>query len=58
MFLRLLARGSSNKQIATELVVSPKTVGKHVEHIYAKIGVSNRATAALYATAQGLLTRE
>jgi HD-GYP domain-containing protein (c-di-GMP phosphodiesterase class II) len=53
--LRLLARGFSNKQIATELIVSPKTVGTHVEHIYAKIRVSNRAAAAFYATTQGLL---
>ena len=41
--LRLLARGLSNKQIAERLVISPKTVGNHVEHIYAKIGASNRA---------------
>ena len=35
--LRLLARGLSNKEIAERLVISPKTVGNHVEHIYAKI---------------------
>ena len=43
--LRLLARGLSNKQIAERLVISPKTAGNHVEHIYAKIGASNRAGA-------------
>jgi HD-GYP domain-containing protein (c-di-GMP phosphodiesterase class II) len=53
--LRLLARGLSNKQIAGELVVSPKTAANHVEHIYAKIGVSSRAAATLYATQHGLL---
>ena len=53
--LRLLARGLSNKQVAERLVISPKTVGNHVEHIYAKIGVSTRAAAGLFATEHGLL---
>jgi HD-GYP domain-containing protein (c-di-GMP phosphodiesterase class II) len=53
--LGLLARGQSNKRIAQELVVAPKTVSNHVEHIYQKIGVSSRAAATLYATRQGLL---
>ncbi|MDP9317734.1 MAG: response regulator transcription factor, partial [Actinomycetota bacterium] len=53
--LRLLARGGSNKQIAQQLVVAPKTVANHVEHIYLKIGVSSRAAATLYATQHGLM---
>ena len=53
--LGLVARGRSNKQIAQHLVVTPKTVSNHVEHIYAKIGVSSRAAATLYATQQGLV---
>jgi HD-GYP domain-containing protein (c-di-GMP phosphodiesterase class II)/DNA-binding CsgD family transcriptional regulator len=53
--LRLLARGLLNKQIARELGITPKTVGNHVEHIYAKIGVSSRAAAGLFATEHGLL---
>ena len=53
--LGLVARGSSNKQIAKLLVVTPKTVSNHVEHIYSKIGVSSRAAATLYASQQGLL---
>jgi HD-GYP domain-containing protein (c-di-GMP phosphodiesterase class II) len=53
--LGLLARGASNKQIAQRLVVSPKTVSNHVEHVYAKIGVSSRAAATLYATEHGLV---
>jgi HD-GYP domain-containing protein (c-di-GMP phosphodiesterase class II) len=53
--LRLLARGLSNKQIANELVLSRKTVGNHLEHIYAKIGVSNRSLASLFASAHGLM---
>jgi len=53
--LGLLARGHSNRQIAQRLVVSPKTAANHVEHIYAKLGVSSRAAATLYATQHGLM---
>jgi DNA-binding NarL/FixJ family response regulator len=53
--LVLLARGLSNKAIAEQLVVSPKTVGHHVEHIYRKIGSSTRAGASLFAMQHGLL---
>ena len=53
--LRLLVRGLSNKEIAQELVISRKTAGSHVEHIYAKLGVSNRARASLYAMKHGLM---
>jgi HD-GYP domain-containing protein (c-di-GMP phosphodiesterase class II) len=56
--LILLARGLSNKQIAVRLVITPKTAGNHVEHIYAKIGASSRATAALFAVQHGLLPEE
>ena len=56
--LRLLARGSSNKEIAGQLVISPKTVSNHVEHIYAKIGTSSRAAAGLFAMQHGLLPDE
>lgn len=53
--LRLLARGLLNKEIARRLHITPKTVGNHVQHIYAKIGVSSRAAAGLFATEHGLL---
>jgi HD-GYP domain-containing protein (c-di-GMP phosphodiesterase class II) len=56
--LRLLARGLSNKEIAERLVISPKTAGNHVEHIYAKIDASSRATASLFAMQHGLLPEE
>jgi HD-GYP domain-containing protein (c-di-GMP phosphodiesterase class II) len=56
--LRLLARGLSNKQIAERLVISPKTVGNHVEHIYTKIDASTRARASLFAMQHGLLPEE
>jgi HD-GYP domain-containing protein (c-di-GMP phosphodiesterase class II) len=56
--LRLVAYGRSNKEIAALLVISPKTAGNHIEHIYAKIGTSNRAGAGLFAVRQGLLPEE
>jgi HD-GYP domain-containing protein (c-di-GMP phosphodiesterase class II) len=54
--LRLLARGLSTKAIAENLVISRKTAGTHIEHIYAKTGASNRAQASLYALKHGLIT--
>jgi HD-GYP domain-containing protein (c-di-GMP phosphodiesterase class II) len=56
--LRLLARGLSNKEIASRLVITPKTVSNHVEHIYSKIGASTRASAALFAMRSGLLPED
>ena len=53
--LALLARGHSNREIASQLGITPKTAGHHVEHLYAKIGVSTRAAAALFALEHGLL---
>ena len=56
--LRLLVRGLSYREIADELVISRRTAGSHVEHIYTKIGVSNRARASLFAMKHGLMTAE
>jgi HD-GYP domain-containing protein (c-di-GMP phosphodiesterase class II) len=56
--LKLVARGLSNKEIAERLVISPKTVSNHVEHIYAKIDASTRAAAGLFAMRHGLLPEE
>jgi len=56
--LKLLARGLSNKQIAKRLVITPKTAGNHVEHIYSKIETSSRAAASLFAMQHGLLPEE
>ena len=53
--LRLLARGRSNKEIASALGISPRTAQHHVIHIYQKIELNSRAGAALFATEQGLL---
>jgi HD-GYP domain-containing protein (c-di-GMP phosphodiesterase class II)/DNA-binding CsgD family transcriptional regulator len=54
--LRLLVRGLSNREIAEQLVISPRTADNHVAHIYTKIGVSNRARASLFAMKHGLMT--
>ena len=53
--LRLLARGFSQREIAEQLVITRRTAGHHVEHIYTKIGVSNRARASLFAVKHGLV---
>jgi HD-GYP domain-containing protein (c-di-GMP phosphodiesterase class II) len=55
--LQLLTTGLPNKGIARRLAISPKTVGNHVEHIYGKLGVSNRAGAAMRAMELGLADR-
>ena len=44
-----LAQGRTNRQIAKDLKVSPRTVEKHVERILAKLGATNRTVAALLA---------
>lgn len=54
--LCLVAQGASNKQIAESLVISEKTVRNHVERTYAKIGVSNRIGASMYALRHGLVS--
>ncbi|GEK87470.1 HD domain-containing phosphohydrolase [Microbacterium aerolatum] len=51
-----VARGLSNRQIAETLVLSEKTVRNHMEHVYVKIGASNRVGASLYALQHGLAT--
>lgn len=53
--LRLLARGQTNRDIARELAVSVSTIKAHVEHIIAKLGVSDRTEAAVRAVELGLL---
>jgi DNA-binding NarL/FixJ family response regulator len=53
--LTLVAQGRSNRQIAASLSISEKTVRNHVEHLYAKIGVSNRVGASLFAIDHGFL---
>ena len=47
--LRLIAEGLTTREIAERLFISPKTADHHIQHVYTKIGVSNRAGAALWA---------
>jgi DNA-binding NarL/FixJ family response regulator len=54
--LRLVTHGLSNREIAERLTITRKTAGNHVEHVYAKIGASNRARAALFAMQHGLMS--
>jgi HD-GYP domain-containing protein (c-di-GMP phosphodiesterase class II) len=53
--LVLIAAGCTNREIAKKLVISPRTAEHHVQHIYAKIGGSSRAAAALFAMEHDLL---
>ncbi len=53
--LTLVASGLTNRDIAAQLVISQHTVGRHVEHIFTKLGVSSRAAATAYAYENGLL---
>jgi DNA-binding NarL/FixJ family response regulator len=53
--LRLLTQGQTNREIAQNLIVSVSTVKIHVEHILAKLGVSDRTQAAVRAIELGLL---
>ena len=53
--LRLVAAGNTNRAIAGELVLSERTVDRHVSNIYAKLDVSSRAAATAYAYEHGLI---
>jgi DNA-binding CsgD family transcriptional regulator len=53
--LRLVARGRSNREIASELVISERTVARHVQNIFAKLRVSSRASASVFAAQHDLL---
>jgi DNA-binding NarL/FixJ family response regulator len=50
-----LAAGVTNREIANRLVISQHSVGRHVENIFAKLGVTSRAAATAYAYEHGLL---
>ena len=53
--LRLVAAGETNKAIAAELVLSERTVDRHVSNIFAKLGVSSRTAATAFAYEHGLI---
>ena len=53
--LVLVARGRSNREIATALFLSERTVARHMSNIFVKIGVGSRAAATAYAYEHQLL---
>lgn len=53
--LRLVATGMTNRAIAAELVISEKTVARHVSNIFDKLSVASRAAATAYAYEHGLV---
>ena len=53
--VRLVAAGQTNRQIAAALTVSDKTVSRHLDNIFAKLGVSSRAAATAFAVRAGLV---
>jgi DNA-binding NarL/FixJ family response regulator len=52
--LRLIVEGNTNREIATTLVLSPRTVERHIANVYAKLGARNRAGVTAYAVRHGL----
>lgn len=55
--LALVASGRTNRQIAAELVISEKTVARHLANIFTKLGLASRTAAAAYAFTNGLARR-
>lgn len=53
--LSMLCAGKTNREIAADLVLSVRTVDRHVSNLYAKLGVSSRAAATTYAHEHGLI---
>jgi DNA-binding CsgD family transcriptional regulator len=53
--LRIIARGETNRAIGESLVISEKTVSRHVSNIFDKLGVSSRSAATAYAYDHGLV---
>jgi DNA-binding NarL/FixJ family response regulator len=56
--LRLLADGKANKEIASELAISERTVKTHLGHLFEKLGVTSRTEAIKVATRRGLVRLE
>jgi DNA-binding CsgD family transcriptional regulator len=54
--LRLVAKGATNREVARRLFISEASVKAHLLHVYAKLGVNDRAAAVAAAYDRGLLT--
>ena len=55
--LRLIADGATTRGISEQLFISAKTADNHIQHIYTKLGVTNRAAATRWAFDHGVETR-
>ena len=53
--LRLVAQGLTNEQVAEQLIISPRTVEKHLQSIYGKLEVTSRTAAVRFAIEQHLV---
>ncbi len=53
--LRLVAEGQTDREVAEALVISPRTVNRHLSNIFVKLDVPGRAAAVAYAIRQGLV---
>ena len=53
--LRLIAAGRTNKEVASDLTLSVRTVGRHITNIYGKTGLRNKGEASVYARQHGLI---
>ena len=53
--LRLVAAGKTNREIAATLIISDHTVRRHLQNIFAKLGVPSRAAATAYAVQNNLI---
>ena len=53
--LRLIADGATTREVSEQLFISAKTADNHIQHIYTKLGVTNRAGATRWALDHGVL---
>jgi DNA-binding NarL/FixJ family response regulator len=56
--LGLVAEGATTREISERLFISAKTADNHIQHIYTKLGVTNRAAATRWAFDRGLVESE
>jgi len=52
--LRLVAQGQTDRKVAEKLVISPRTVNRHLSNIFIKLDVPGRAAAVAYVIRRGL----